>query len=609
MFFLRSFVGLWWLLFLPGFVGMLWIKYRASVVHEVIVAAGLSLAINYMVTYALFAFSMFAPGWYVGLFGMGLVALVFFLVRDMRESREAVTHDLWVVSSGLGVLVFLWVLNQFVAKSGSIPWAGDDLFGWNGWALRWFRGDPVWSQPNFYPQMLPITWAVSYLWSATERIYFFARSIMPFFFFGILGMGWDLWWKKRDIPSLAGMMFLLLLFVVWKDFPRMTMGIADIPAAFFAFSAFVVLIEALDDKSPQGVVLAGILATMASLTKQYGLLYLGAFVGIVGVLVFVKGWWKETLWRGVVLFVVVFAALWAGLWYGVGFFREGYIQRKVGDLVTQGAFEAYQQSPDTRGGFSLTRGWKAAEGILTAHFRGRGGVLVVGAGWAFSLGLWPWLLWGWLVVVPAFLAWMLLIAYDIRNVSIGLVFFLFLAGIGWGTILHFVFQKAKVVSRFFGRVNERIEQFLRVFSRKVWLLLFVLGMLVVLVGVWSGWYSYERLETIQKERMKRYLGNYRDLNAMVYDVLAGETNVPLYGEYAFFAFFPDVLYHKIDFKRLESVQEVVQSGERGYLVWVANTPLSPEVLAYLEASERRGRIKRVGQCESGIMWQLSGKKE
>ncbi len=583
------------------------IKHRSSVIDEIIVAAGLSLAINYMITYLLSAFSWFSLGWYVGFAGVSIVGMGILLVRDMRKSHEIIVHDLWVIAGGIGMLVFLWVLNQFVARSGSVPWAGDDLFGWNEWALRWFHRDPVWSQSNFYPQMLPITWAVSYLWSGTEGIYFFSRSIMPFFFFGILGMGWNLWWKKRDIPSFMGMIFLLWLFVVWKDFPRMTMGIADIPAAFFAFASFVVLLEGLDDERWQGIVLAAILATMASLTKQYGLLYLGAFGVIVFILFVRKKWWKDVLWWRVVLFIGLFAAVWLGLWYGVGFFREGYAFKNTEALVTRGAFEAYQASSESTQRFSLSRGWKQAVELLSRHFRSGWMVLVVGIGWAISLVSWPWLLFGWLVVVPAFLAWMLLIAYDIRNVSIGLVFFIYLAGIGWGTVLRMIRRKDKNPLPILMKLDERIQGLVGLLGQRFWIPLLVLGLGGALVGGWSVWYSYERLERIQEERMKKYVGNYRDLNAMVYDCLGDEKDVPIYGEYAFLAFFPYVLYNKIDFRSLESVRNVIESGRKGYLLWVVSSSPSDEVLSYLEASEKAGRIHRVGQCDSGTMWRLSGK--
>ncbi|MFN3660105.1 MAG: hypothetical protein ACK4TN_02575, partial [Brevinematales bacterium] len=185
-FFLQSFWGLFFLTFLPGFVILRISVYRSSLMHELIGSLGISLIFNYIFIFigTLFHRSLQIPLW-IGSFIFALL----FLIIILRETSQERKQSLWVMLSSIAMLLFLWFLNQFVAKSGSIPWAGDDILGWNDWALAWYQGKGVYIQPNFYPQMLPTIWATSYLFSGTSEIFFFSRSLMPYFLFGIFIMG------------------------------------------------------------------------------------------------------------------------------------------------------------------------------------------------------------------------------------------------------------------------------------------------------------------------------------------------------------------------------------------------------------------------------------
>ena len=340
IFFLRSFWGLFYLTFLTGFILIRILKYESSILRELLVSFGLSLLVNYIFTYILGLFKfLFSFPYFIFSF-LCFILLLYLVFKE----KERIGKNLLIISSSLFMLIFLWILNQFVFRSGSIAWGTDDLFGWHGWALNWYKNKPVFSQINFYPQMLPITWTTSYFFSGTEKIFFFSRSIMPYFFFGIILLAIDEFLQRKNILSLFGTLGLMWLFIIWREFPRLTIGLADIPASFLAFLSFIVLIEVINSKKNDNTLsygLAILIATASALTKQYGALYFLGFFIIVLIFI-IKDYYfnKRELKLKMLLIFFVISFLLISSWYIYNFIYGKYFVSPE-KLFSSGPFEFY----------------------------------------------------------------------------------------------------------------------------------------------------------------------------------------------------------------------------------------------------------------------------
>jgi len=555
VFFLASFWGLWYLTFLPGFVLLRLIGYRSSLFLDTIASFGMSLLLNYTIVFIATAFHIpLTPV----LWTVSFIAFLLMLWVWLGREQSFFAENTMRILTSFGILFFLWFLNQFVARSGSIPWAGDDLFGWHSWALQWFTGHGVFTQPNFYPQMLPITWASSYTFSGTPTMFFFSRSLMPFFFFGIFLATMGVWWQQRLPRFFFGLVSLGWLFVIWRHFPRMTMGLADIPATFLAISSFALLSEYRLKKTPPSLVVAILLATASALTKQYGMVYCGGFFLIVGILLLQRDSFVRTrsFWVVTLLALVLLAS-----WYGYGFFAQGY-HRSLVRLFSTGPFEVYSSNPvvNTHSASVVDNLFKSTL-FLMQQFRHPVFFVLMVLFSAIGSVVFPEV--ALLIVLPAFILWGELIAYDIRNFSIGLVFFLYLGGVGIGWSIE---QAAKrlptldhLVSTLSGLVTRLLTTAYTLFRRS---LLPASILTAVILIICSFVFSRSYLFAEQNRRMKRYVGNYREVNAMLYTYLDSHPDTVVYTDYPFIRYMPDLTYVENAFTNLSHIQTVLKTNTR-----------------------------------------------
>ncbi|MGC8765289.1 MAG: hypothetical protein ACP5QT_05325 [Brevinematia bacterium] len=555
---------MFYLTFLAGFVLIRLLKYESSVLRELLVSFGLSLFINYTFTYILAITNLISSLSYF-IFSFFLSIL---LVIALIKEKERISKDLFLISLAIFALIFLWLLNQFVAKSGSIPWGADDLFGWNGWAMNWYLKKPVFSQGSFYPQMLPITWAISYFFSESEKIFFFSRSIMPYFFFGIILFGIDNFWqKKKTVVSFFGALSLLWLFLVWREYPRMTQGLADIPSAFFAFSSFMLLLETIEkdkDKTlPYGISI--LLATASALTKQYGVVYYAGFFIIMLIFIVKYSYNKRenTNLKKLSLFILISVILLSS-WYIYGFFVNKY-HTNTEAMISIGPFADYK--------YNITRSKNILESffhsinLLSGYFKSPLILLIVFLLSLLGIFIWPFSLVFILIILPAYLLWALLIAYSIRNFSIGLLFLIFQSGVG----ISFIWEKLKIKleNNFFQNFSDKFLQIYKILLKYSSLLLIVA---ISIVLAFNFIFTEEKLSKKQNERMKLYLGDHRDVNAMLYNYLKSNPEAIVYTDYPFIRYFPEIKYIENSLTNLQNLKETIKTNSN--IVFLIITGLS-----------------------------------
>jgi hypothetical protein len=557
--------------------------------YEMAGSLGISLLINYTIVFlgTLFHIPLGVLLWSTSFLFLG----IFFWILSKETPAER-KQSLWTTLASLGMLLFLWFLNQFVAKSGSIPWAGDDILGWNSWAMAWYQQKGIFAQQNFYPQMLPIMWATSYVFSGTSEIFFFSRSLMPYFFFGIFIMGLAIFWMERKITTLFGLLSLGWLFVLWRHFPRMTMGIADIPAAFFAFASFGFFLEYQKTKKVSPFFISLLLAVASSLTKQYGVLYLAGW-GLLCIIEILKS--PSLLKQKGFWIVTAFALLLFAMWYGYGFFAQGY-HRSFSKLFTVGSFQAYSSNPlVSQESTSITKNLENGLFFLSQQFKHPVVFFFMVLLWITGMFVHPF---GWValfITVPAFVFWSELIAYDIRNFSIGIVFFLYQAGIGigWATKKIISFLPAKNQKKsFFSSFNKTLA-----FSHRF---LIPSGVVVFMfiVGC-SLFFSHQYLSQEQNRRMKKYVGNHREVNAMLYEYLEKKPSAVVYTDYPFARFMPDIHHLQGSFTNLAEIQKAIANHhDLVFLIISSNgfppSRFSPEVETFFRTNSRLKKVMDVG---------------
>ncbi|MCX7882213.1 MAG: hypothetical protein N2314_03200 [Brevinematales bacterium] len=598
MFFLQSFWGLWYITFLPGFIFLRLARWRACFLFELVGSMGLSLLFNYGLLFlaTLLRLPLRGTVWAMSL--VFLLLLIWLLVRENPRHRQ---QSFVVILFSLGMLFFLWFLNQFVAKSGSIPWAGDDLLGWNTWALAWYEGKGIFTQQNFYPQMLPITWATSYLFSGTSEIFFFSRSLMPYFFFGIFLTGLALWWTERKTLTLFGLISLGWLFVLWRHFPRMTMGLADIPAAFFGFASFgfFLLFRRTRDYVPLWISL--LLATASALTKQYGILY---WMGL-WILVLFEGVKNTQLWQKKVFWLVAgLCLLFIGAWYGYGFFAQGYHHSLV-SLISSGPFEAYASHPlvnKESSSLLSSLGNTLIKSTLFLMEQFRHPLFFVAMLLFTGISLWIRPYGGVFLVItlPAFLFWSELIAYDIRNFSVGLVFFVYQAGIGLGWVIEKILTAFPLLDKgwkHFLSFLEKSENYGKHILPHCLIFLWITLSTLLISG--SLFFSQSYLMNQQNQRMKIYVGNHREVNAMLYAYLSIHPETVIYTDYPFIRYMPEVRYILSAFTNLSQIETALSSHEKvAFLIITTNgfppSKFSPEVESFFQSSKTLVKKADVG---------------
>ena len=314
-------------------------------------------------------------------------------------------------------------LGMVWANWGSVFRYNDDVASWDRWAMEW-ASNSFPGTTNWYPQLLPANWSISYVLLGTTDIKMFAKAIMPLFGLAPMLLLFSAGWRRREAGLLLAVPVYAYIFLHYIGEALIMSGYVETALAFFAFLPFHAAWTGKDAERPSRLGLAMLFATGCALVKQGGLPF------FLATLVFGVVWWR----RGVRLerrqLMVVLAAVVVALgWYiGKAIQVQSGADSSNLTLLTQGlhAGRSYWQ----RIGHSVeimraTRGLAgpfvfAALTVLTLS-----GLLFRATRWVAAL-----------VVIPYFFLWAMFFSYEVRTVSTVFGYAAFVAGVATGSLLE-----------------------------------------------------------------------------------------------------------------------------------------------------------------------------
>jgi hypothetical protein len=174
----------------------------------------------------------------------------------------------------LSAITILWYSKQFFTSIGQIFNDWDTVVSWNSSAITWYKNIFPAFTGGRYPQLLPINWSLTYIFTDSQ-VQLFAKPIMPLFSLFILFLMLDLAVRKKSFGYYISIILTgVLIKALLGEF--ITTGYADIPVAFFAFLSVYCLTESYDTKNTASkmklLVLGAFFAGGAAVTKQPGVL-------------------------------------------------------------------------------------------------------------------------------------------------------------------------------------------------------------------------------------------------------------------------------------------------------------------------------------------------
>lgn len=348
------------------------------------------------------------------------VALISWAMR--RPSSPArVSPPKWTLQGWedyLVVLVVGWVgleILQIMRQDhvGSIFFDRDTIFSWNRWALDWANGRFP-AHTWHYPQVVPVLISIPYVLLGDVRMEQFSMlitSAVP----GIMlvtGVRMAVYCgSRRNVVALGvGLGVGLFLHLLGRSLPFG--GTADVPVSYMAVASVYALVLAWHGRTlpthPVLLLLAALVYAGAFATKQSAVATLG--------MPLLWAWYRReegapsaTILRELVLLgSVVF--VFAGHWY---IYKE--IQIQMGLAVSEIAdITAQVQQPWWH---KLARGWRMVWGAEAPLARGV--ILSAVAAMAAFDRVGRQVLF--LGVLPVFFLWALLVSYDVRNFSVGVM--------------------------------------------------------------------------------------------------------------------------------------------------------------------------------------------
>lgn len=307
------FLGVLSVLQLILFPGLLLIRYfsgKRTFVQQAVYVFMLSLLSNYVVIFALTAVSLYRRSVVLALFALELAALIWVYRTQLKGSiggwsgrakqglsgslrnfsqwleRDSLSASLYFLFGLAAVLALLWLAVFFIDNLDTVWQEFDAYASWDRWAEKWaenrFPGD-TWE----YPQLLPVSYSLTYKFIGTDAVKFFSKSFMPLFSIMIVLMLFDLGKARKSYGyMLAAALSLHLIYVFLGDY--IGDGYVDIPVAALSLMAIYSLFKArnIEDRAElkQALLLGSLSTAAAAVSKQTGL-YLMAFYPLLAY------WW------------------------------------------------------------------------------------------------------------------------------------------------------------------------------------------------------------------------------------------------------------------------------------------------------------------------------
>lgn len=297
VFFLACF-GYLQMFFLPGALLLKAMGDTSRALKFLLRCTGLSLVLNYLLTYGLVAMGRLHQPTVLSLLVVEIIAWAYLYRHTLRQPVASITFKPLLQSLTIGamhppapaqyhrglrcllVCFFVWVLFVWVMHAGEVFHLDDELYSWNRWALAWSAGHVP--DAGLYPQLIPTNFALFYqiIGRLPEQPYLvgLARLSMPFYTVMVGLMMLDLAHETHHSRyRLSVILWAVLVLGLLGKY--VTRGLVDIPLAYFTFLCVYTAFHscALNQKATwQDVLVIMIFSAGCAVTKQGGL-YMALF--------------------------------------------------------------------------------------------------------------------------------------------------------------------------------------------------------------------------------------------------------------------------------------------------------------------------------------------
>jgi hypothetical protein len=462
MFFL-GILGILQILFIPGLIILRTLNFKSRFIASLMAVITTSLIINYCFVFLLTVFHVYTRislfiiigleiGLIIGQFRHELNQPIEFWFQKIRTKCSKViirwetyfkldnkssSFNWFVKITYIGICIILayislnWILKLFCWNLGSGINSYDAILSWNKWAIAW-ANNTLPRATAHYPQLLPAIWSILYLLIGNTKIQFFAQAIMPLFTFFILLMTVDLGFCKKNMGFFLG---AALTYLVLKKFlgSYIIEGFADLPSAFFAFSAVYLLLNFQMDgrriinKKEYGFFIAASAAGCA-ITKQVGLIFL-LFFSILFFLYYIKPLILVEKEKAIktILIILILVLIVVVPWY---VYKQVIIWQGLENSEVQGVVSITENAFSS---ISLSNRFSDIGKMLGKYLY----LLILIIPISFfvepliqSINLF--------LILPLFIFWGLFASYDFRNLAIALPLF----GMSSGVTLQYLIERS-----------------------------------------------------------------------------------------------------------------------------------------------------------------------
>ncbi|MBN2585360.1 hypothetical protein JXA59_01790 [Patescibacteria group bacterium] len=619
---------------LPGWL-IVWRWKAPSWLSRVLVAFGVSLLFNHLLVLLLVALGWFCRPVVLSVIGVELLLLLWLLYRNhwavvpqnatlsisVDLSVDQVTIPKWIRVGLFGAITLIavsalvTVVTRVLSVNPGVFDIWDDFISFNQWAVDWYNG-AIPGGTWWYPQLIPTNWALAYQVIGSSDIQFFVKAVMGLFPIALLFTFVDLFYRSGRTAFLLGLSFTTVLLIALAN-TFIGSGYVDIPVAFLVFLSGAILFPDMMAKRflPSHLIIAGLLAASAGLTKQGGLFIILPLLVWVGVMIWAnqKNWARVGKW--VITTLLVFGVVIAP-WYGYKFWQmrmgqdvsegvgiENALVRAIGEKTLLGKWSYGAQAVALRTSAQLLQSTHLASinnnkliWNISRQPISRSTALVIM--WILMITLvlalvHPVARWSTItVIIPFFLIWATKYSYDFRNLTLVLPFL----GMAWGFGLMYLIQ---LVTRMFNKNKTsgdiKIANHLKVkIPRLPYWISAVILLMVAVVAYWQISYPAPTLYAMHEEKMHSV--GMVAINDALYqyyesDGLSGKIRT-MYQPAAYLPRLKDYIIADDSSLSLERLKQYEQDPEIHYILWWDSTN-NPDALAYLQAQVEMGAYQAI----------------
>ena len=128
-----------------------------------------------------------------------------------------------------------------IAEIGQIFQQWDAVVSWNRWAVDWAANRLPYAT-SIYPQLLPTNISLTYVFMQGSEVWIFAKAFQFLFCLALLAAMLDLARVEGQFGYVPGVVITYGLLVAVLRYRMLSSGYADVPLAFFAFTAVYTLL-------------------------------------------------------------------------------------------------------------------------------------------------------------------------------------------------------------------------------------------------------------------------------------------------------------------------------------------------------------------------------